>query len=337
MNESAFDIAEDPVRFVGSANRDGLWAYEAAAAAVGRLDAAGALAPGGVRELLVLRCMVTPFANPRDGMIALLRGDPEASAPITAFAAAIRAGGASARGGAVPTSERLLDLLAGGAADSPGRADPDLNRESRPVVTRGEIDALIHDTHARTPPVLKAIVAAGALLSQSAEFSTELAALATALLLCGGGATRDTWLTLPLTAGHALSAGPGTDDSGWSAWCKHAFAELAREARAAERGTAEARKRVETDREHVRDAFGRASYSALDMLDLLANDLITNIPDAARTLGQTPPTAGAAIARLVELGIASEVTGRARSRLFVYLGLVDAMAPHEGRTPRTVV
>jgi hypothetical protein len=337
MLGSQFDVSRNPSRFAGASAGDGLRAYEEAAAAVGRLDAAASLASGGVRELLVLRCMVTPFPSPRDHIIALLRGDPAGAGLANAFAVAIRAGGASARGGVIPASHRLLDLLGASRLNSIGYADTDSNLESPPFVASGQIDALIHDTHVRTPPVLKAIVTAAALTSQHAESRRELAALAAALLLCGGGAITDTWVTLPLTPEGALSVGPDPHDASWTAWCRHAFTELAREARAAERAAAEARKQVETDRELVREAFGRASYSALDMLDLLAHDLVTNVPDAARTLNQTPPTAGAAVARLVDLGIASEVTGRARSRSFVYIRLVDAMAPNEGRAHRTAV
>jgi Fic family protein len=80
----------------------------------------------------------------------------------------------------------------------------------------------------------------------------------------------------------------------------------------------------------TREALGRAAYSALDILGLLRSDMMITIPDAARALGQTPPTAGAAVMRLVELGIAREVTGRSRSRAFVYAAAIERMA---GTTP----
>ena len=67
------------------------------------------------------------------------------------------------------------------------------------------------------------------------------------------------------------------------------------------------------------------------MLALLSRNLTLTIPDAARALGQTIPTSGAAVARLARLGIVREVTGRRRSRCFVYGAVIDALAPDEAR------
>ena len=88
-----------------------------------------------------------------------------------------------------------------------------------------------------------------------------------------------------------------------------------------------ARDVIHTDQLRVRDSLGRAAYSALDVLALLSERIVIMVPETARTLGLTPPTAGAAIARLVELGIAREITGNARSRAFVYAELVAALQP----------
>jgi hypothetical protein len=171
--------------------------------------------------------------------------------------------------------------------------------------------------------VLKAALAAVAIRSESSASAdahdeateSQLLALAVTLTLCVGGATTDAWLTLPRAATQA--------DAGLGA----IFAALAREARAAERGLAGARELGEHDEQRVRDSLGRAAYSALDVLALLRNDIIITVPETARALGLTPPTAGAAVARLVELGIAKEVTGKARSRAFAYEGIVQALEP----------
>jgi Fic family protein len=60
---------------------------------------------------------------------------------------------------------------------------------------------------------------------------------------------------------------------------------------------------------------------------VLRRDGAINVPDVAIALGISTPTAGAAVERLVELGIAREITGRARSRVFVYAALVEALSP----------
>jgi len=54
---------------------------------------------------------------------------------------------------------------------------------------------------------------------------------------------------------------------------------------------------------------------------------VITVPETARTLGVSQPTAGSAVERLVKLGIAREVTGKARLRAFAYEGMVAALAP----------
>jgi hypothetical protein len=257
-------------------------------------------------------------------MITLLRPYGDEDSSLRTYGAALRTGAASARGGVVPSVEVLHDLL--------GIPLPDESAEmtafgpAAPTIADSSGAAeLMRDGGPRTPPLLKAAVTAGAILASPGANRTALASLATSLVLCVAGATTDAWVTLPLAGDGVLAQGPATSD--WTEWLARAFRALATEARGAERGLAEARRQLDTDQARVRDAFGRAAYSALDVLGLLATDLVITVPEAARALGLTPPTAGAAVARLEELGIASEITGRARSRAFVYGGLVTALAP----------
>lgn len=282
---------------------DTLRAYEDAATAVGRLDATAKLASDGLRELLVLRCIATPLGATHRGMIALVRSDGEGEAALRDYGKGLRAGAARARGGGLSSIAALHELLG-------------LSLPAWPAAT---VDDLLRDAHERTPPVLKAALVAIEMRSQTRESADEsesqLLALAVTLTLCVGGATTDAWLTLPRPAAHA--------DSGLGA----TFAALAREARAAERGLAAARELGDQDEQRVRDSLGRAAYSALDVLALLRNEIVITVPETARALGHTPPTAGAAVARLVELGIATEVTGKARSRAFAYEGIVRALEP----------
>lgn len=296
-------------------------AYEQAAIAMGRLDAAGSLAPPGLREMLRLRCAAQYISDPSGGMIAQLVPDGERPNNVRAFADALRVGSARARGGTIPSLEMLRGLL---PATSPGHGETSDDCSNAAVVRDEQaIDELMGDVHIRTPALLKAVLTAGAILSFFPE-GAPLAALATALVLCVEGATTDAWLTLPLTTDASLAAGPA-GAAGWNEWLARAFTALGREAMAGERGVAKAHARLDADRENIRVLLGRASYSAIDVLALLADQLVTTIPDAARALGQTSPTTGAAMARLVKLGIVREVTGRVRSRAFVYAALLDTM------------
>lgn len=287
-----------------SAGIHGIRSYEDAASAIGRLDATGRFASAGLRELLVLRCIATPARAGHIRMIALVRADGEGDDSLREYAIALREAATRARGGALPSIASLRESL----------------RLPQSAWQTAAIDELLRDAHERTPPMLKAGLVALALRAAAgdepdAPHATQLVALAVTHVLCVGGAITDAWLTLP-------QAAVGADHS-----LHEAFAALAREARATQRGLVAAQELVASDEERVRASLGRAAYSALDMLELLHQKIVVTIPDAARTLGQTPPTAGAAVTRLMELGIAREVTGKARSRAFAYEGIVKALEP----------
>ena len=305
-----------PYQALAAAGVSGIRSYEDAATTTGRLDAAAGLATPSLRALLVLRSAVHPLRAGREGMIALLRSEREGALAIQY--AALLAGAAKARGGVVPTLHWMCEQLeipnvATGATDDQRAAT-------------AAIDGLLHDAHERTPPVLKVAAVAAAITRLDVEPGQRVAlvALAAGLLLCVGGATSDTWLTLVLPS--ELSSAPPNDQE-LGAWLTSAFGALAREGRAIERGLATAALQLADDAGEIRRAYGRAAISALELHTLLSDKLILTLPDVARALGFTAPTAGAAMERLESLGIASEVTGQHRSREYVYTALVDALAP----------
>jgi Fic family protein len=79
------------------------------------------------------------------------------------------------------------------------------------------------------------------------------------------------------------------------------------------------------DRRRV-EQLGRAAGSALAIYEVLRRRIIVSIPVAAKEAGVTWPTASAALGRLAELGIVSEISGRKRNRLYAYstqLALLD--------------
>lgn len=299
---------------LAAAGNDAIRAYEDAATAIGRLDATAKLAAPGLRELLVLRCIATPSRADHFAMIGLLRPEGEGDATLRAYGRGLREGAARARGGALPSLASLHALL---QLPSPSPA--------------AAIDDLLRDAHERTPPLLKAAFTAAALHTAAPHTADEtgsarLIALCVTLVLCVGGVTTDAWLTLPRSPVQQRAAGRDFP-------LRETFAALAREARAAEQGLATARDRCDLDENRVRESLGRAAYSALDVLALLREEIIITVPDTARILGLTPPTAGAAVARLVDLRIASEVTGKARSRAFAYAGIVRALEPESDGKP----
>lgn len=67
-------------------------------------------------------------------------------------------------------------------------------------------------------------------------------------------------------------------------------------------------------------SVGRAAVTGRRALSALRSALATSVPDLSERLSLSRPAAGAALERLVELGLAEEITGRARDRVFVYAG-----------------
>lgn len=68
------------------------------------------------------------------------------------------------------------------------------------------------------------------------------------------------------------------------------------------------------------DSIGRAAVTARRALQVLRDSLATSMPDLAQRLDCSRPAAGAALDRLVELGLAEEITGRGRDRVYVWAG-----------------
>jgi Fic family protein len=71
------------------------------------------------------------------------------------------------------------------------------------------------------------------------------------------------------------------------------------------------------DRERI-VPIGRRAGSTLRVHDALKARPITSLPEVVRETGLTAPTAGAAMESLAGLGIARELTGRRRNRVFAY-------------------
>jgi Fic family protein len=80
----------------------------------------------------------------------------------------------------------------------------------------------------------------------------------------------------------------------------------------------------ETDRQHI-EALGRPAVSALRVHELLQTKPIIAIPDSAKRLGISAPTVAKSVQHLVKIGIAQEITGKQRRRIFAYPGYLRIM------------
>ena len=110
---------------------------------------------------------------------------------------------------------------------------------------------------------------------------------------------------------------PVRRDGDWEAWLAFFLEGV--------RGTAEgavltARRLAEmfaADRVRI-EALGRRAGSALRVHEALKGRPITTMADVSRTTGLSFPAVSSAMAALVELGIARELTGKRRNRVFAY-------------------
>jgi ribosomal protein S25 len=65
-------------------------------------------------------------------------------------------------------------------------------------------------------------------------------------------------------------------------------------------------------------ALGRRGVSAIKLHDILQKQPVVTVPRLMSKFGFTAPTANSALAVLIEQGIAREITGYRRNRVFSY-------------------
>lgn len=148
------------------------------------------------------------------------------------------------------------------------------------------------------------------------------AELAPALLLAAAGLTERLRVlpfadAAPATRAAALAT---ADDDGAEALAQLLLSECAESARARRLAIRRLLRDVADDDDHLAP-LGRAAITARRALGVLRRDLATTVPALAVALECSRPAAGDALERLVELGLATEITGRGRDRVFV-----DALA-----------
>ncbi|WP_052881573.1 Fic family protein [Kiritimatiella glycovorans] len=195
----------------------------------------------------------------------------------------------------------------------------------------GALELFLHDEPEPTPPLLKAALA-------HVQFETihpfldgngRLGRLMVALLLCERGVLREPMLYLSLF----FKTHRGTyydllnrvrSDGDWEAWLEF-FAEAVTTTAGQAVDTVQ---RLETmagrDRDRIQ-ALGRAAGSALRVHhELLRRPLTTSRAIEAET-GLSHVTVNKTLDRLCEMGLASEITGRKRDRVFSYVDYITIL------------
>ncbi|MDA1080082.1 MAG: hypothetical protein O2973_00165 [Gemmatimonadetes bacterium] len=279
---------------------DSLRAFEAASVAAARLDSAVAAAGPACAGAMLVRH-------------AVLTGPGDANTPSLI----ISAGSSAAAGyGIEPASRELPSLGALLEAADLGDAIPERVRD--------ELDGIWARDPRTSSAVLAAAEAAGYLVvsAPSETSSQRAAALAGALILARGEIVSAPFLTVWQLDAQARSAAVQVDRSqSWETWVRAWCTLLAREAAGALRAVEELSANFKSERS---DAKARARTGATDaaVASWLHANLTFNIRDAAVGLGLTTPTVGTAISRLEEAGVATELTGQQRDRVWVSTSLL---------------
>lgn len=279
---------------------------------MGRLDALVSIAPAAV-PLLLHSWAVARLANPdaqatRVGCAALV-----ASSVEMLHAAALDAALAQ-------WQQRLEDgerrARSGVPLSAP--AGVHLDAASREML----LDSLRPGGQPRAV-LLRAVCAAGSIEASSDDNTPggrSEAELVAALLLTATGLT-DRVRLLPFAErseerADALAAWRARDYAPYTEQALSALATAARRLRVQLRLLLDA---MPDEDDHL-SSIGRAAVTARQALQVLRDSRATSMPDLARRLDCSRPAAGAALERLVELGLAEEITGRARDRVFVWAG-----------------
>lgn len=141
-----------------------------------------------------------------------------------------------------------------------------------------------------------------------------------AALLCVAAGLTDRLRLLPFAA---LAADARAEAcAAWRAGDVGPLTRLALPSLAAEARHLRVQLRLLLDAQAEEDAhlasIGRAAVTGRRALAVLRDGLATSVPALSAQLELSRPAAGAALERLVALGLAEEITGRGRDRVFVY-------------------
>ena len=116
----------------------------------------------------------------------------------------------------------------------------------------------------------------------------------------------------------------------WEAWLEF-FLEGVRDTATTALDTAQRIEQLVAQDRLAVSATGRGAGSALRVHEALAQRIVVDVGVVVEMTGLSAPTVGAALKRLSNLGVASEITGQKRNRLFAYDEYLSVLS--EGTEP----
>ena len=265
---------------------------------------------------------------------------------VSRYVAALRYGVDRIRSGKLPLSLRLIRemhrvLMKDGRG---GESDPGEFRRTqnwiggtRPGNARyvpppphemlaalDNFEKFLHDQYGVVPPIVKAGLA-------HAQFETihpfldgngRIGRLLISLLLVVDGVLTQPFLYLSLyfrehRAEYYDALQRVRTHGDWEGWLRFYVTGVEAVARQAGQATLDLLALFDEDRKRVQ-SLGRVAGTTLLVYDLLRERVVISIPYAARELDITWPTAKSALQRLESMGIAREISGRRRDRIYSY-------------------
>ena len=286
-------------------------AVEAAGVGMGRTGAIVETAGRALGEALLRRHVVLAGGFGDDAGRALITANTAAPKADFARHYAALAGRA---GDTVPVSAAIVNALAVAGLESA------LTESGRVTITQ-----VLDAARPRESVTLRAAVVAGAIVSPApaSRDAARAAALASSLVLAAGGVTPAPWLAPWQLDAVARSAAVQVDRSNsWTEWLRAWCHLLEREAAATERAVRTCIARLADERATVRRQPRVGGTDDLVLARLHTHAAFT-IKEAAVGLGLTTPTVGTSIERLEGTGLATELTGQQRDRVWTSMTLLS--------------
>jgi Fic family protein len=200
-----------------------------------------------------------------------------------------------------------------------------------------QFEHFMHETASRLPPLIKAglLHVQFETLHPFLDGNGRIGRLLVTLYLCANGVLRKPLLYLSLylkthRADYYRLLQEVRERGAWEAWLEFFLTGIAETANAAFDAASQIAALFQRDRARIATESDRAG-SALRIHDLLQNHPFATSGGLVQTTGLTPPTVNAALADLERLGIAAEVTGRRRNRVYGYSAYLAIL--NEGTTP----
>ena len=265
---------------------------------------------------------------------------------VSRYVAALRYGVDEIRSGKLPLSLRLIREMhrtlmkhGRGGQNDPGEfrrtqnwiggARPGNARYAPPpphemLAALDNFEKFLHDQYGAMPPIVKAGLA-------HAQFETihpfldgngRIGRLLISLLLVVDGVLTQPYLYLSLyfrehRAEYYDALQRVRTHGDWEGWLRFYVTGVGAVARQAGQATLDLLALFDEDRKRVQ-SLGRVAGTTLLVYDLLRERVVISIPYASRELDITWPTAKSALQRLESLGIAKEISGRRRDRVYAY-------------------